>query len=175
MAGAQRQASWEVIALVVTVLTLYAVPAHAESTIYRCDTPDGPRFSDRACGPDPERVRIRDNRIGGSFADNLPTYDAPTSEKSSEDPARQRPDVTPEPDTCRFINSTDLRTYLARNQVVPGMTREHVERAFGRTSEVYPVPQETWVYQTKYYGALYELTYVYFRNGCVERVEYRKP
>ena len=29
--------------------------------------------------------------------------------------------------------------------------------------------------QTRYYGALYELTYVYFRDGCVERVEYRKP
>jgi outer membrane protein assembly factor BamE (lipoprotein component of BamABCDE complex) len=62
-----------------------------------------------------------------------------------------------------------------REQVVKGMTKEHVRKAFGRPPETYPTPQETWVYQTKYYGNLYELTYVYFRDGCVEEVVYRKP
>jgi hypothetical protein len=55
------------------------------------------------------------------------------------------------------------------------MTRQHVKEAFGSPPEVYPVPQETWVYSTDYYGKLYELTYVYFQDGCVERVVYRKP
>ncbi|KMQ76706.1 hypothetical protein [Marinobacter subterrani] len=77
--------------------------------------------------------------------------------------------------TCRFINSTDLRRYLVREQVVRGMTREQVRRAFGNPPETYINPREVWIYQTRYYGALYELTYVYFRDGCVERVEYRKP
>jgi len=175
MATAQRRERWAILALVAITLMMCAHSARAQSTIYRCDTPDGPKFSDRACGPDPEQVRIRDNRIGGSFGDNLPTFESAPAEQPFENRSGDVPEVSPEPDTCRFINSTDLRTYLARSQVVPGMTREHVERAFGRTSEVYPMPQETWVYQTKYYGALYELTYVYFRNGCVERVEYRKP
>ncbi|MCK7542577.1 hypothetical protein MLC59_00145 [Marinobacter bryozoorum] len=158
--------------LVITlVLVLYSGRSFPESTIYRCDSRGGVQFSDQPCGPNPERVKIRDNRVGGSLADNLPDYkDEPDPDPTEEEKARPTRD-----DTCRFINSTDLRTYLARNQVVAGMTREQVERAFGRTSEVYPTPQETWVYQTKYYGALYELTYVYFRNGCVERVEYRKP
>ncbi len=151
--------------------TMHAGDISAESGVYRCDGPGGVQFSDRPCGPDSEQVHVRDNRVGGSLGDNLPAYnDQPASETAEKEET-----TAPEEDTCRFINSTDLRTYLARNQVVPGMTREQVQRAFGRTSEVYPTPQETWVYQTKYYGALYELTYVYFRNGCVERVEYRKP
>jgi hypothetical protein len=154
----------------VTLLLLVPAPAVSES-VYRCEGPDGIRFSDQPCGPDPETVTLRDNRIGGSLGDNLPDFDSYPDQHSSDE---DEPEATEE-DTCRFINSTDLRTYLAREQVVSGMTREQVERAFGRTSEVYPTPQETWVYQTRYYGALYELTYVYFRNGCVERVEYRKP
>ncbi|WP_328189659.1 outer membrane protein assembly factor BamE domain-containing protein [Marinobacter sp. OP 3.4] len=141
------------------------------ATFYKCEGPDGVQFSDRPCSADPDTVTVRDTRVGGSVGDNLPEYEPP------KEPADQEEEPAPqeEEDACRFINSTDLRTYLAREQVVPGMTREQVEQAFGRTSEVYPVPQETWVYQTKYYGAIYELTYVYFRNGCVERVEYRKP
>lgn len=155
-----------------TITLLLAVPSPAAGeSVYRCEGPDGVQFSDQPCGPDPETVTIRDNRVGGSVGDNLPDFDSyPDNQSSDED----EPEAAEE-DTCRFISSTDLRTYLAREQVVRGMTREQVERAFGRTSEVYTTPQETWVYQTKYYGALYELTYVYFRNGCVERVEYRKP
>jgi len=173
MAGRPNSRSLPVIPAMtaVALMTLFSSIISADSTIYRCETPDGVQFSDQPCGPDSERVEVRDTRVGGSLADNLPDYD------DKPDPAPANPeetDATAE-DTCRFINSTNLRTYLARNQVVPGMTREQVQQAFGRTSEVYPTPQETWVYQTRYYGALYELTYVYFRNGCVERVEYRKP
>ena len=159
-------------ALLAALMVLVVVPAPAASeTVYRCEGPDGVQFSDQPCGPNPETVTIRDNRVGGSVGDNLPDFDNyPENESSEDDEPWEVQD-----ETCRFINSTDLRTYLTRDQVVPGMTREQVERAFGRTSEVYPTPQETWVYQTRYYGALYELTYVYFRNGCVERVEYRKP
>lgn len=160
--------------VIATVLTLafYPFQGHADTaTFYRCDGPDGVQFSDRPCGPDPETVTVTDTRVGGSVGDNLPEF-----EPSPAPPDEDKEELDNEmEETCRFINSTDLRTYLAREQVVPGMTREQVEEAFGRTPEVYPVPQETWVYQTKYYGALYELTYVYFRNGCVERVEYRKP
>lgn len=159
-------------ALTATLLMTLLPAGTSASTVYRCQGPDGLVFSDRPCGIDAETVTLRDNRVGGSLADNLPELPRPPPDA---------PDAPPEPplaapeSPCRYINSTDLRTYLARKQVVRGMTRDHVERAFGRTSEVYTVPQETWVYQTRYYGALYELTVVYFRDGCVERVEYRRP
>lgn len=154
------------------VISLAAVSVQAD--VYRCQTPEGPLFSDRPCGEDAETVTIRDNRTGGSLADNLPDFPLAAPQQPEQNRAGEAAPEQP-PSPCRYINSTKLRTHLARNQVVPGMTREHVERAFGRTSEVYPGYRETWVYQTRYYGALYELTYVYFRDGCVERVEYRKP
>lgn len=157
--------------LLAVLALLATAPALADGdTVIRCEGPEGTQFSDQPCGPNPETVTIRDNRVGGSLGDNLPDFDDDGEDGTPDEPPPEAQDTT-----CRFINSTDLRTYLVREQVVPGMTRDQVERAFGRTSEIYPEPQETWVYQTRYYGALYELTYVYFRNGCVEKVEYRKP
>lgn len=173
MARCQKHRFSPVIPTIATVAltALFSGATQGDSTVYRCASGDTVQFSDQPCGPGSERVEVRDNRVGGSLADNLPDYD----DRPDPAPDEKEETETAEKDACRFINSTNLRTYLARNQVVPGMTREQVQQAFGRTSEVYPTPQETWVYQTKYYGALYELTYVYFRNGCVERVEYRKP
>ncbi|MCL7943035.1 DUF4124 domain-containing protein [Marinobacter sp. ATCH36] len=152
-------------------ILMLGLPATTWSQVYRCDAGGETRFSDQPCGEDSEEIRIQDNRIGGSFGQNLPA--APEQSETGEEPEKS---ASPEAEgTCRFINSTDLRRYLVREQVVKGMTREHVRKAFGRPPETYPTPQETWVYQTKYYGNLYELTYVYFRDGCVEDVVYRKP
>lgn len=148
-----------------------ALSTATQAQIYRCDTDTGTRFSDQPCGDNAETITIPDNRIGGNFGENLPPESHTTGERKGE----RQPSTTENESACRFINSTDLRTYLTRNQVVKGMTKDHVLRAFGRPPETYPTPQETWVYQTKYYGALYELTYVYFKDGCVERVDYRKP
>jgi hypothetical protein len=145
-------------------------PVSAE--IYRCETDSGVRFADSPCGDESERITVKDNRIGGNFGQNLPAR--PEPEESAENEA-QAADNEAQAGTCRFINSTDLRRYLIRGQVVKGMTRDHVLRAFGRPPETYPTPQETWVYQTKYFGALTELTYVYFKDGCVESVVYREP
>lgn len=155
----------------VSLLLLLSLPAVLPAQVYRCSTDSGTRFADQPCGDNAETITIRDNRIGGSFADNLPETEPPSIDADNDQQAARPQEET----TCRFINSTDLRTYLTRNQVVKGMTKEHVLRAFGRPPETYPTPQETWVYQTRYYGALYELTYVYFKDGCVERVDYRKP
>ncbi|SFR81038.1 hypothetical protein SAMN05216203_3140 [Marinobacter daqiaonensis] len=157
-------------AALLALMELFPGPALA-AEVYRCEGPEGIRFSDRPCGPDPETITIPDNRIGGSLNHNLPEFDADPREAAPDDP----PKAEEEDNSCRYINSTRLRTYLAREQVVPGMTRDHVERAFGKPPEKYQHPVETWVYQTRYYGALYELTYVYFRNGCVTEVEYRDP
>ncbi|SFL87163.1 DUF4124 domain-containing protein [Marinobacter zhejiangensis] len=154
---------------------LLASASHAQ--VYRCEDDRGVRFSDQPCGDHAETVTIRDNRIGGRFNDNLPAPE-PTPPVAADDPslAAQEPQASDTPDSpCRFINSTDLRTYLIREQVVVGMTRDQVRQAFGPPPETYPVPQETWVYHTDYYDKLYELTYVYFRDGCVESVVYRKP
>jgi hypothetical protein len=152
------------------MFTLHALAAPTQAQVFRCEKDGNTVFSDQPCGEDAESIELRDNRIGGSFNQNLPAQEAP-------DPGEQAEESEPEEEagTCRFINSTDLRRYLVREQVVRGMTREHVRRAFGNPPETYTSPREVWIYQTRYYGALYELTYVYFRDGCVERVEYRKP
>ncbi|MGF2734354.1 DUF4124 domain-containing protein [Marinobacter sp. DUT-1] len=156
-------------ALALTIL-LMALPGSALAEVYRCESNGSVTFSDQPCGSDARAIEIQDNRIGGSINQNLPE---PASRDSGlEDKKTELPE---EASTCRFINSTDLRRYLVREQVVQGMTRDHVRRAFGNPPEVHTSPREVWIYQTRYYGALYELTYVYFRDGCVERVEYRKP
>lgn len=154
------------------LLLLLTGTAHAQ--VYRCDDANGVHYTDHPCGDDAEAITIRDNHIGGQFDHNLPPDDMAV--EGPQDTQAQPQNPAAEPDSpCRFINSTDLRTYLTREQIVVGMTREQVRRAFGPPPETYPVPQETWVYHTDYYDKLYELTYVYFRDGCVESVVYRKP
>lgn len=155
---------------IILAIPLLVLSSLAHAQVYRCDINGSPVFSDQPCGNNAESLELRDNRIGGSFDQNLP---APAPAEPAEEPDRKAEE--PEAGTCRFINSTDLRRYLVREQVVRGMTRDNVRRAFGNPPETYSSPQEVWIYQTRYYGALYELTYVYFRDGCVERVEYRKP
>lgn len=147
---------------------LVVLSSASQAEIYRCQGPDGTVYSDQPCTGDGGRIEVPDNRIGGRFDQNLPPAPAPAP------PAQPEPATEPA-SPCRFINSTDLRSYLVRGQVVVGMTREQVREAFGPPPETYPAPQETWIYQTDYYGKLYELTYVYFRDGCVESVVYRKP
>lgn len=157
------------IRLLTTVLPLFLAMNSTHAEVFRCETENGVVFSDQACGDNAVTVPIRDNRIGGSLDQNLPPS-TPT-EPSDQAEEEQQEQAT----TCRFINSTDLRRHIVREEVVRGMTREHVRRAFGNPPETYTSPQEVWIYQTRYYGALYELTYVYFMDGCVERVVYRKP
>ncbi len=156
---------WPLLCL---LMILMAAPAAA---VYRCQDANGVSFSDQPCGPDAERIQVPDNHIGGDFGTNLPPQREPEEPRETDTGEQASTDNSP----CRYINSTDLRRYLIRDQVVKGMTREHVLEAFGQPTETYPVPQQTWVYETDYYGKLYELTYVYFRDGCVERVQYRKP
>ena len=156
--------------VLISALLLASASANA-ADIYRCDTESGVRFADAPCGEQFEKIRVRDNRLGGNFGENLPEPASPDQSESGQD----EPESAEAQSTCRYINSIDLRRYLIREQVVPGMTQQNVLDAFGRPQETYPTPQQTWIYETKYYGALYELTYVYFRDGCVESVQYRKP
>jgi hypothetical protein len=160
--------------LLISLAFLLAFITPTQAQVFRCIGADGNTvFSDSPCGEDAEAIQLRDNRIGGSFNQNLPAPEA--AEPEPKENSENASDTASGAETCRFINSTDLRRYLIREQVVEGMTREHVRRAFGNPPETYGGPQEVWIYQTRYYGALYELTYVYFKDGCVERVEYRKP
>lgn len=151
---------------------LFGVSDLTLAEVFRCTGPSGVSYSDTPCGDNAERVTVPDNRIGGSFDSNLPALPE-QPEPEPEQPQTATPPAQGSP--CRYIPSTDLRRYIIREQVVNGMTKQNVIEAFGRPPETYPVPQETWVYTTDYYGMLYELTYVYFRDGCVEKVVYRKP
>ncbi|MDX1800421.1 MAG: outer membrane protein assembly factor BamE [Marinobacter sp.] len=156
---------------IVLLLILLSTPAWSAADIYRCESGDGIEFSDTPCNEASTPITLQDNHIGGRFNTHLPPATAePEAAEAQADTAPATPGSP-----CRYINSTTLRTHLVRNEVIAGMTREQVLKAFGRPPETYPVPQETWVYQTDYYGKLYELTYVYFRDGCVESVVYRKP
>lgn len=160
--------------LLISLAFLLAFTASVQAQVFRCiDAENNTVFSDSPCGEDAEAIHLRDNYIGGRFNQNLPAPKA--AEPEPQEKAKNTSDNESKAGTCRFINSTDLRRHLIREQVVEGMTREHVRRAFGNPPETYGGPQEVWIYQTRYYGALYELTYVYFKDGCVERVEYRKP
>ena len=150
-------------------VALLLLPPALQAGIYRCDQGGNIVYSDQPCGAGAVAIEIGDNHIGGRLDQNLPPPSAPPPE-----PAANAPEPEQE-DSCRFINSTDLRRYIIRKQVVPGMTRDNVRRAFGNPPETYTDPREVWIYQTRYYGALYELTWVYFRDGCVEKVVYRKP
>ncbi|MCG7198128.1 DUF4124 domain-containing protein [Marinobacter pelagius] len=149
---------------------LIAFPGMVLAEVYRCENNGSVTFADQPCGDDARPIELKDNRIGGRFNQNLP--EPAKADSRRQDQEAEQPEAA---STCRFINSTDLRRYLIREQVVRGTTRDHVRRAFGNPPEVHTSPKEVWIYQTRYYGALYELTYVYFRDGCVERVEYRKP
>lgn len=153
---------------------LLALSAPAQAEVYRCNDAEGNTvFSDTPCGEDAKAIQLRDNHIGGRFNQNLPAPEAANPEpKETHEEASSKASKS---ETCRFINSTDLRRYLIKEQVVKGMTREHVRRAFGDPPETYGNPREVWIYQTRSYGALTELTYVYFKDGCVERVAYRRP
>ena len=160
--------------VLISLAFLLAFTASVQAQVFRCIDAEGNTvFSDSPCGEDAEAIQLRDNYIGGRFNQNLPAPKA--AEPELQEKAKNTSDNESKAETCRFINSTDLRRHLIREQVVEGMTREHVRRAFGNPPETYGSPQEVWIYQTRYYGALYKLTYVYFKNGCVERVEYRKP
>lgn len=163
--------------LLLTTMLLLIPGITWSSEVFRCQGPDGVIFSDQPCGKDATRVNVIDNRIGGRLNQNLPEPEPEpeTSDVPDDVPDEEKQATVQDSGTCRFINSTDLRRYIVREQVVQGMTRDNVRRAFGNPPETYTTPQEVWIYQTRYYGALYELTYVYFRDGCVERVEYRKP
>lgn len=153
------------------LLLLLSTTVWSATAIYRCQNGGGVGFSDTPCSEASTPLTLPDNHIGGRFDSNLPTATpVPDAAEDKTDAERAASDSP-----CRYINSTTLRTHLVRNEVIAGMTREQVLKAFGRPPETYPVPQETWVYQTDYYGMLYELTYVYFRDGCVESVVYRKP
>jgi hypothetical protein len=154
------------------VLVLLGLALEATgSEVFRCSTADGTVFSDEPCGPDAEKITVEDNTLGGNFGANLPEPRQQTPATAApEDNARQEKESA-----CRYISSTRLRTLTVRGEVAPGMTTEQVRKAVGRPTETYPVPQQTWVYETNYQGVLYSLTYLYFRDGCVEKVVSRKP
>ncbi|PVY76287.1 hypothetical protein C8D92_10540 [Tamilnaduibacter salinus] len=152
------------------LLLLISLPAGGFAEVYRC----GSTYSDTVCGEDAETVPLNTRPLGGDFRvpDGLSD---PADDTASSPDSEGEPEPTSDASPCQHIPSTNLRRHLIRDEVVRGMTRDHVRRAFGRPPETYPVPQQTWVYTTDYYGRLYEITRVYFRDGCVERVEYADP
>lgn len=142
------------------------------TTIYRCDGAGGVAFSDVPCGANAETVAVTDRRLGGTLDSGR---EAPGKDMAAptENPPAEPPDT--EPSTCRTFLSTDLRAHLIREEVVRGMTREHVRQAWGEPSETYAAPLEMWTYDNTYYGRLVSVTRVYFEDGCVREVAQVDP
>lgn len=143
-------------------------------SIYRCNGADGVEYADTPCEHNPETVEIKDNRLGGSFLGDGRAETAPQEqdERRETDAAVETPEAS---SPCRLFQSTDLRTYLIREQVVPGMTRSHVREAWGAPVDAYAGPIEMWTYDNSYHGRLITVTRVYFEDGCVTEVETVKP
>lgn len=128
-------------------------PMMASASVYRCTVDGATVFSDRPCGADQSEVEIRTQSPSGM------RLDQGADVEFYRPPARQqRPESN-----CRYINTTELRTLIARNQITPGMKPEDVRRSWGSPSSVSTGRVTQWAYHYPNYSA----SYVYFENGCV--------
>jgi hypothetical protein len=73
------------------VVFMLGVPGVAWSQVYRCDAGGETHFSDLPCGDGSERITVRDNRIGGSFGQNLPAEPEPEEADDQSSPRKNKP------------------------------------------------------------------------------------
>lgn len=141
-------------------------------TVYRCGGPEDIEYADTPCGSNAQTQEIINRRLGGTLNEGLSP--AVPFAKGQADPSA-RSGTPDKASDCRDFQSTNLRSYLIREQIVHGMTRAQVRRAWGTPVEAYTEPVEMWIYDTTYYGRLLSVTRVYFRQGCVTIVETTSP
>lgn len=157
-----------IAAPLLALLTLPIMLAEAAAvSAYRCRYETVTRYSDAPCSDTAERIRL----------DRLPALNilpAPANTHEPVGPAQPEPDdpgETPGALPCRRFQSTVLRTHLIREEVVPGMTRADVIKAWGEPSEVWHEPVEMWAYEIRHYSYLTAIRWLYFEAGCVTSIE----
>lgn len=146
-----------------------ATPLKGDS-VYRCEQDGRILFSDQPCesGAEPELIRpqSRGLQIGPKSGEKAP---APDDVPPSSDPDEHAEEPMTSP--CRDFTSTERRRLRVRGELVPGMTREDVRESLGRPAEQYQEPRELWIYVQRSRGYQVGETRIYFRDGCVERVQ----
>ena len=79
-------------------------------------------------------------------------------------PSRRPQPATQDRSVCKDFSSTELRTMVLRNQVVPGMKAQDVLRAWGKPDRINGW-QYVWWFNSN------SGSYVYIEDGCVRSVD----
>ena len=154
--------------------TLSTITAATDAvTVYHCYGSGGVEYSDTPCDANQRVIEVPSPAISGDLSWRKRANAALGTEEAAE-PRTDRNSKN-EGDPCRHFQSTHLRTYLIREQVVGGMTQAHVRKAWGAPAEEYAEPWVMWIYDNKYHGRLLSITRVYFEGGCVTAVETVAP
>jgi hypothetical protein len=159
------------VPFLLTAALLVSAVGSGAASVYRCHGADGVEYADKPCGDNAQILELDDSRLGGTLTEGQPLPAPTVSAPETEPPPTARQEVSP----CRDFQSTNLHSYLIREQVVRGMTRAHVRKAWGAPVEAYAGPEEMWAYDNTYYGRLLSVTRVYFKDGCVTEVETIDP
>ncbi|MAM00013.1 MAG: hypothetical protein CL583_16355 [Alteromonadaceae bacterium] len=162
-----------------TAVTLAFVMNVMANPVYRCESADGISYGEFPCEPGSEPMERDVPDRPGTFQ-VLPIPRVPSQQPGN---ANKRHDLINGPDTpaetgaspCRFFQSTVLRTHLIRGEVLPGMRRTDVTKAWGDPAESWQEPVEMWTYETRYHGRLARIQRVYFEEGCVTTIESAPP
>lgn len=153
--------------LLLAVASLSAATAVAAGPVYKCVGADGKTtFADRPCSGDAEELNVKDNRIGGSFSPSEEWLEHnERSRKTAEinrryDAALRQIEKGP----CKDFSSTQLRSMIIANGVVPGMSVSDALRSWGQPTRV---NGSQYAYHWNKGGS----SYFYVSNGCVRNIQ----
>lgn len=147
-------------AIVAAGLTIMVVKGEA-GPVYRCTTPEGKAvFSDKPCAHDAQEITVRDNHIGGNFSPSEQWLDM----DSRKPRVSARTPAATGGSQCGQFSSTQLRSYVIRNQVVVGMSVSDALSAWGSPSRI-----NGWQYAYHWNGG--GSSYFYVSGGCVSSVD----
>lgn len=139
-------------------------------SVYRCEQGGQVVFSDQPCDEDARPERIRPHSRGLQFGSGSGgRSDEPENDAPNAGADEQTEDTNASP--CRDFTSTERRRLRVRGELVPGMTREDVRESLGRPAEQHQEPRELWIYVQRSRGYPVGETRIYFRDGCVERIQ----
>lgn len=146
------------------VFAALMLPTLASGAVYKCVGADGSvSFSDTPCAG-AKSVEALDidgtHNDGGSLGLRADILNAAPSVDRRAPPRRERDTV------CRDMASTQVRTFVVRNQVVKGMRISDALKAWGTPSRV---NGSQYVYR---WGSI-DASYFYEEDGCVSSVDGR--
>lgn len=146
---------------------LLAATSAMASPVFKCVGADGKTtFADRPCSSSAEAVTVKDTRIGGSFSPSDEWLEVnEKSRKAGEinrryDAALRQLENGP----CKDFSSTQLRSMIIANGIVPGMSVSDATRSWGQPTRV---NGSQYAYHWNKGGS----SYFYVSNGCVRSIQ----